>query len=87
MIARGILQVLRFLTAADPAVERSQALRYGLPPEVRCLAVVALTLWCLGYPTQAVRRSQEALALARMLTPPQSLTSRAWLDVACSLAA
>jgi class 3 adenylate cyclase/predicted ATPase len=62
------------ITLIDPAVEWTQALRYGLPPEVRCLAVAALTLWCLGYPTQAVRRSQEALALAKTLAHPQSLT-------------
>ena len=58
----------------DPAAERTQALRYGVLPEVRCLAVAALALWCLGYPTQAVRRSQEALALAKTLAHPQSLT-------------
>ena len=40
---------------------------------MRCLAVAALTLWCLGYPTQAVRRSQEALALAQELIHPYSL--------------
>ena len=33
----------------------------------------ALTLWCLGYPAQAVRRSQEALALAQELAHPPSL--------------
>ena len=31
------------------------------------------TLWCLGYPAQALRRSQEALALAQALAHPQSL--------------
>jgi len=31
------------------------------------------TLWCLGYPAQAVRRSQEALALAQELAHPSSL--------------
>jgi predicted ATPase len=35
--------------------------------------MAALTLWCLGYPTQAVRRSQEAQALARELAHPYSL--------------
>jgi predicted ATPase len=40
---------------------------------VRCLAYAAWTLWCLGYPAQAVRRSQEALALAQELTHPHSL--------------
>jgi hypothetical protein len=35
--------------------------------------MAAHTLWCLGYPTQAVQRSQEALALAQVLTHPYSL--------------
>ena len=35
--------------------------------------LAALTLWCLGYPAQAVRRSQEALALAQALAHPYSL--------------
>jgi predicted ATPase len=34
---------------------------------------VAHTLWCLGYPAQAMRRSQEALALAQALAHPHSL--------------
>jgi predicted ATPase len=40
---------------------------------VRCLAYAANTLWCLGYPAQAVQRSQEALALAQHLAHPRSL--------------
>ena len=31
------------------------------------------TLWCLGYPAQAMQRSQEALALAQELAHPYSL--------------
>jgi predicted ATPase len=38
-----------------------------------CLAWAALALWCLGFPTQAVRRGQEALALAQELAHPLSL--------------
>jgi DNA-binding winged helix-turn-helix (wHTH) protein/predicted ATPase len=57
----------------DPLIERAQALRYGVAPGVRCLLVLANTLWCLGAPTQAVQRSQEALALAQVVAHPQSL--------------
>ena len=46
----------------DPAAQRGPVLRHGEVPGVRCLAYVANTLWCLGYPAQAVRRSQEALS-------------------------
>ena len=37
------------------------------------LLIAANTLWCLGYPAQAVQRSQEALALAQELAHPFSL--------------
>jgi hypothetical protein len=37
------------------------------------LGHATLTLWCLGFPAQAVRRSQEALAQAQALAHPHSL--------------
>jgi predicted ATPase len=40
---------------------------------VTCLAYAANTLWCLGYPAQALQRSKEALALAQTLAHPHSL--------------
>jgi predicted ATPase len=67
----------------DPAVQRTQVLRHGEALGVRCLSLVSLALWCLGYPAQALCRSQEALALAQTLAHPQSLVSAqyfaAWL--------
>jgi predicted ATPase len=57
----------------DPTADRAMMLRPGVSPGAWCLAYVALTLWCLGYPVQALRRSQEALALARALAHPYSL--------------
>ena len=57
----------------DLTVERTLALRHGEAPGVRCLAVAANTLWCLGSPAQAVRRGQEALAQAQGLAHPFSL--------------
>ena len=38
------------------------------PPGVPCLSYAALTLWMLGYPDQALKRSQEALTLAQELS-------------------
>jgi predicted ATPase len=61
------------LLLADPAEQRVLALRSGLAPGVRCLVFAASTLWCSGYSAQAVRRSQEALALAQTLAHPYSL--------------
>lgn len=50
----------------------------GSDAGVSALAYDACCLWCLGYPEQALRRSQEALALARELDHAFSLT-----DVHC----
>jgi len=57
----------------DPTAQRAQALHYGGASGVTCMVIAAHTLWCLGYPAQAVRRSQEALALAQALARPYSL--------------
>jgi predicted ATPase len=57
----------------DPTAEWALALRHGVAPGVRCLAIAANVLWCLGYSAQAMRRSQEALALAQALAHPYSL--------------
>jgi predicted ATPase len=57
----------------DPPMQRAWAFRQGESSGVRCLAMAANVLWCLGYPTQAVQRSREALALAQNLAHPRSL--------------
>jgi predicted ATPase len=61
------------ITLTDPSMQQALALHIGEAPGVRCLAYAALTLWCLGYPAQAVRRSQEALGLAQELSHAHSL--------------
>jgi predicted ATPase len=57
----------------DPPAPRTLAHRHDEAPGVVCLAFAANTLWCLGYSAQAMRRSQEALALAQALAHPASL--------------
>ncbi len=42
-------------------------------PGMGSLSYAALTLWLLGYPDQALKRSQEALTLAQELSYPYSL--------------
>jgi predicted ATPase/DNA-binding winged helix-turn-helix (wHTH) protein/class 3 adenylate cyclase len=59
----------------DPAAQQALAHRQGDASGPRCLSLAALVLWCLGYPTQAVWRCQEALALAQDLAHPYSLAS------------
>src|SRR5712692_6787555 len=57
----------------DPQKHRSHVLLYGRDPGVGCLAYMAWALWFLGYPDQALKKSQEALTLARELSHPFSL--------------
>jgi predicted ATPase len=62
------------LTLIDPTAQQALALRSNVQTWVTwCLVHAALTLWYLGYPAQALRRSQEALALAQTLAHPYSL--------------
>jgi predicted ATPase len=62
------------ITLIDPTAQRALALRSNVTTGLTwCLVHAALTLWCLGYPAQALRRSQEALALAQELAHPYSL--------------
>jgi predicted ATPase len=44
------------------------------PVGVICRAIVARVLWALGYPDQAVQRSQEALTMAHALASPSNLS-------------
>jgi len=51
-------------------------------PRLDCLFYVSLALWHLGYPEQALQRSQEAVALAEGLSYPFSLAGTlAWAAV------
>jgi predicted ATPase len=61
------------IALADSTAQRVLALHHDVAPGMRCLAYASLTLWCLGSPVQAVRRGQEALALAQALAHPFSL--------------
>lgn len=59
----------------DPRVhgpENAQGV-VGQDPGVASLAFLAWMLWHLGYPDQALQRSQEAIALARQIAHPYSL--------------
>jgi predicted ATPase len=58
----------------DPRQHHSHAFLYGLDPGVSGLSRASLSLWALGYPEQSLGRSREALALARDLSHPFSLS-------------
>jgi adenylate cyclase len=49
----------------DPQRHRAHALRYGTDPGVACRLLAHQVLWILGYPDQALKRAQEACALAQ----------------------
>ena len=61
------------MTLYDPEQHRASASLYGQDQGVVCRSWAALTLWSLGYPDQALRRSREALTLAQELAHPFSL--------------
>ena len=49
------------------------AFLYGQDPGVACMSYSAITLWSQGYPDEAIKRSQDAIALARQVAHPFSL--------------
>jgi predicted ATPase len=53
--------------------ERHSKLTGAQNPGVIALSLVAPTLWTLGYPDQALKRRDEALALAQALSSPPNL--------------
>jgi class 3 adenylate cyclase/predicted ATPase len=57
----------------EPAQHHAHTIRYGSDPGVASLVHEAYVLWVLGYPDQALARSDEALALARQSNHPFSL--------------
>ena len=61
------------LTLTALTAQQALGLHHGEAPRVRCLALAAWTLWCLGFPTQALRRGQEAQAQAQACAHPYSL--------------
>jgi predicted ATPase len=61
------------LTLYDAISQRSLVGQAGFSPRVGVLAYLGLSLFCLGYPDQALARSDAAIAEARKLAHPPSL--------------
>jgi predicted ATPase len=57
----------------EPLQHQAYAVMHGVDLGVVCLCHAAFTLWLLGYPDQALQRSQATLALAQALGHPYSL--------------
>src|SRR5262249_4350581 len=62
------------LTLAGPRQDHAQTFIAGEDTMVSCLAFVAMVLWMLGYPDQALTRSLEMLTYAQELSHTYSLS-------------
>ncbi len=62
----------------DPQKHRSHAFAYAGDPGVICLDNAPIALWHLGYPDQAVKKSHEAITLAREISHLFSLAHALW---------
>jgi len=63
------------ITHYDPERHRALAQRFeGYDAKLITLLLLSWTLWTLGYPDQALQRSNEALALAESLSNPRDLS-------------
>jgi predicted ATPase len=58
------------LALYNPRQHRTLTAVYGEDPGVGCMAYGAVTLWCLGYPDQALQSVQSARRLADELSNP-----------------
>jgi predicted ATPase/class 3 adenylate cyclase len=61
------------LGVAISLYDRERPMWIGFDTGVNCLSYMALTLWTLGYPDLALKRGNEAVALAQELYHPLSL--------------
>ncbi len=64
----------RGIAIYDPISHRSLGHQVGTHPEVNSLSYLALVLFCLGFPDQALARGSASIAEARRLAHPSSLT-------------
>jgi predicted ATPase/DNA-binding winged helix-turn-helix (wHTH) protein len=61
------------LETALSLYDRERPMAIGHDAGVNCLSYLALILWTLGYPDQALKKGAEAVALAQALSHPPSL--------------
>jgi TOMM system kinase/cyclase fusion protein len=71
--APALAQLEQGIALYAPQQHRAHAFLYGQDPGIGCRVYAALVLWVLGYPAQALRRSREALRLAREFYHPFSM--------------
>jgi predicted ATPase len=59
----------------DPARHGPFAIRHSVDVKTNVLSYVAMTLWVLGYPDQALKRANEAVEFSHALAHPHSLAA------------
>jgi DNA-binding SARP family transcriptional activator/predicted ATPase len=70
----------------DPQQHHAHALHYaGHDPGTCCREIASKALWLLGYPDQALKRSQEAISLGKELSHPYSLAHALYSDAVLHL--
>jgi predicted ATPase len=73
-VASASMHFAQGIALYDPQQHRASALLYGEDAGVICHILAARALWYLGYPDQALARSQEAVALVQQIAHPLSLS-------------
>ena len=80
----ALRELRKAIAIHDPDRHASTAFAYGQDFGVACRCQAAFSLWFLGYPDQASRLNEEAVALAERLNHPYSqaaaLNYSAWVD-------
>jgi predicted ATPase len=71
--APGLAHLEHVIAFYDPQVHQSLAFTYGSDPGVATRSWASWASWFLGYPDQAVKHSQESLALAQEFSHPAAL--------------
>src|SRR5262252_2345514 len=69
------------LALYDPISHRSLVDQAGIHPHVNAQAFLGIALFCLGFPDQAVARSNAAIAEARRLAHPPTLAAHLPLGI------
>ncbi len=82
--ADALRELEKAIAIHNPERHASTAFAYGQDSGVVCRSQAAFSLWFLGYPDQASRLNEEAVALAERLNHPYSLAAAldfsAWVD-------
>ena len=73
--AKGLDHLDQAIVLYDPQQHASNAYTYGQDPAAICHIHAGHALWTLGYPDQALKRTNEGLALGRKLAHPRNLAT------------